>query len=693
MTIYGPNIYDKKSQKQSPFPRLTKVCPEGDDSCNIEENRIARSETDRIYVVYEITVGEANVLSRNDDENDNTDVNKVLNYLRDALRQAELNDNEFIKSSNYDEIEQELVITDFNDVTKCATTTSIADISSEQVTEILSQCRSDTDCGNTCDLEVEEIEDIRDSIEDLKDRVEGGEEVDDVIINEAANQLEDLSRATTSNNLEDSEETVAEAQKFFEELLIVAEPGLNLTSRDGLVAIQTFAEDDKVTAPVIPGVTSSNDEYFNYESTITSVDTGLKVVVPASIVEGQDCETPVAFAEMSNANHLKTDDDKWDLGLSSVVVETCNADENTEFSEAVVMQFKADEDKTEGTSVKCAYYDNEMYRWRVDGDAQLQPDGSYLCEVTHLTYFSLLFQEDGDSNDALSIADMVCNIISVICCVITIIYLIIAEPAFWKKLGDKPVKRSYFQLSISLIFINVIFLFGQQFFSPDISNEEACVAVAALQHWAIVSFFLITLNTALILFCAVKRKNIYHFTKWYTKIGALLLPYIISGIVVGICLGVGRSYGKEYFYGGLGESSKTYLRMQQLDSGDLLCFVDGLFFDIGVTLPYALAMATVLVVYAISFKSILNFSQESMAHEKIYMNGKKMFLLFFTIGACWLLLILSMAGVGIGADWTFTIFKALQAVVLMWVVCGDKILKMFRRLTGKAGSMDIRDSQ
>ena len=45
-----------------------------------------------------------------------------------------------------------------------------------------------------------------------------------------------------------------------------------------------------------------------------------------------------------------------------------------------------------------------------------------------------------------------------------------------------------------------------------------------------------------------------------------------------------------------------------------------------------------------------------------------------------LLLILSMAGVGIGADWAFTIFKALQSLVLFWVVCGDALTRMVREL-------------
>ena len=101
---------------------------------------------------------------------------------------------------------------------------------------------------------------------------------------------------------------------------------------------------------------------------------------------------------------------------------------------------------------------------------------------------------------------------------------------------------------------------------------------------------------------------------------------------------------------------------------------------------YAIAMTTVILTYLTSIKSIFltNTQVDKHSLHQNISNAKKLILVFFNIGVCWLFLILSMViESGLGVDWVFVIFKTIQAGVLLWACCSDKIRVIFGNIRGK----------
>merc|ERR1712000_783628 len=124
-------------------------------------------------------------------------------------------------------------------------------------------------------------------------------------------------------------------------------------------------------------------------------------------------------------------------------------------------------------------------------------------------------------------------------------------------------------------------------------------------------------------------------------------------------------------------SSYSYLLIRTSTSGETLCFLqpNTHAFYTGIILPYGLAMAAVIGIFVYSAMSIFRNPDKDL---DIFHSQKKNFIkmgvLFFTIGVCWLVLIMVLVfSEGTWADignYIFVIFKCLQAVVIFVVLVG-----------------------
>lgn len=167
------------------------------------------------------------------------------------------------------------------------------------------------------------------------------------------------------------------------------------------------------------------------------------------------------------------------------------------------------------------------------------------------------------------------------------------------------------------------------------------------------------------------------------KIFDLLIPYLISGFIVFICFLVTRfGHSKAHWLGGHPDEKWSYLEMRTLNTGEVLCFIktQSHYFNYTVILIYGLTMLSVIAVYLLAIKRIWYHGEADRMHDEEVrvMKMKKMGLTFFTIGVCWLFLILAMTFQHIVFDWIFRVFKFGQSLVLLWVACGHDFHKLYR---------------
>lgn len=143
-----------------------------------------------------------------------------------------------------------------------------------------------------------------------------------------------------------------------------------------------------------------------------------------------------------------------------------------------------------------------------------------------------------------------------------------------------------------------------------------------------------------------------------------------------------ESLGVGYLYGGI-QSPNSYLNMRTTSTGSTVCFVQGYPFWFGTMLPYALAMVTVILTYLFqTYLICTNVSTDKMKVDQQKEIMKKLFMVFFSIGVCWLFLILAIAVPMQNKvfDVIFIVLKGVQGVIVLVFLYGSHLKTQFRNL-------------
>ena len=163
--------------------------------------------------------------------------------------------------------------------------------------------------------------------------------------------------------------------------------------------------------------------------------------------------------------------------------------------------------------------------------------------------------------------------------------------------------------------------------------------------------FFVTLEAAFNVLSSSFRilsKNFRVFVKTWQKILILVMSPLLAAVIVIInYFSLNKEENKQEFYGGIFDAKKTYLQRRLLGNSDkTLCFVhsESYSFYYGLILFYAVSMGLVLITYLSSLHkfALTEASSDNMKITEQKQTLIKSFLLFFTIGACWLFLILVM---------------------------------------------------
>lgn len=145
---------------------------------------------------------------------------------------------------------------------------------------------------------------------------------------------------------------------------------------------------------------------------------------------------------------------------------------------------------------------------------------------------------------------------------------------------------------------------------------------------------------------------------------------------------INNLYGKLNLYGNPTDPTdlNAYLHRKLLDTGDNLCFVQGYPFWFSIITPFLLAMLLIFTSYIILTVKIHQTNTKGViVYKDYYTEMKKLFVLFFTISACWIFMVFAASidalnGSDIVFDYIFVIFKGLQTIVLWLVLNYKKIL-------------------
>lgn len=149
-------------------------------------------------------------------------------------------------------------------------------------------------------------------------------------------------------------------------------------------------------------------------------------------------------------------------------------------------------------------------------------------------------------------------------------------------------------------------------------------------------------------------------------------------------------YGLDYLYGAISHPA-SYLDQRFLSSGKTVCFIKpGHSFWYGTFTFYFLAMfLSVLTFTILAFKLWLFPIADRPKYLESVQFLKKVCIQFFTVGICWLSLILTLTGASIFFDYIFIIFKFFQSMSILYILNENLVKKLkLRRRDFQAQAFD-----
>ena len=308
---------------------------------------------------------------------------------------------------------------------------------------------------------------------------------------------------------------------------------------------------------------------------------------------------------------------------------TCAGNVNDKLSVEIPFKYNQTrlEAKASERTINCAKLNETTNRWYVTKKAELV-DGSYVCNVSSLSYFSIIFTprkvlEDivvnslevssGSSfnkNDTvisidkaastnskdnsvmthrlrqINVYDKVLNVISIILGTFTLTII-------WKFVSLQKLTRKltvFVNLSVSIVLLsyNILVCFGQLFYSPAPDNKTGCLVVGFFQHVLISALFTITTwGSIVIIFTMMRTSNSFsifgfRFIKRLTSgfkyvviqaAGIILTSLIFPVIFIIIAA------AKKVLYPGIADANQTNLKFAYLQMSyvpaldDTICFI------------------------------------------------------------------------------------------------------------------------
>ncbi|KAK6304364.1 hypothetical protein J4Q44_G00249500 [Coregonus suidteri] len=304
-----------------------------------------------------------------------------------------------------------------------------------------------------------------------------------------------------------------------------------------------------------------------------------------------------------------------------------------------------------GFNVFCNSWNGKgkLPNWTTDGCQTLESNNSITCQCTHLSFFAILMSPPPNNISASDVASL--TYISYIGCGFSMFFLGIAlfMQFVISKTKSSQATKILVNLFLAMLFLNLTFLINETIAA--MGSYVACVIIAAVMHYSMLSTFTWFLIEAVHLFLQLKKlnANIKHY-----MLKVYVVGWVLPALVVIVLLGL----------------EKYKLMSIKTDDGNSvkMCWITDIYIHYGVNIGYyAWVFVWTLTIFIIVVRRIF-FLRKTKAGEGQNDPASKNTLtilgLLFLLGLTWGFAFFSFGPMVIPSYYIFSILNSFQGFFL-----------------------------
>ncbi|XP_035608272.1 adhesion G protein-coupled receptor G3-like [Oncorhynchus keta] len=304
-----------------------------------------------------------------------------------------------------------------------------------------------------------------------------------------------------------------------------------------------------------------------------------------------------------------------------------------------------------GFNVYCNSWNGKgkLPNWTTDGCQTLESNNSITCQCTHLSFFAILMSPPPKNISASDVASL--TYISYIGCGLSMFFLgtaLFMQFAMSKTKSSQATKILV-NLFVAKFFLNLTFLTNETI--AGMGSYVACVIIAAVMHYSMLSTFTWFLIEAVHLFLQLKKRtaNIKHYMLKIYVVG-----WVLPALVVIVLLGL-----QKY----------TFMSIQTDDGKSVkMCWITDIYIHYGVNIGYyALVFVWTLTNFIIVVRQILILRKTNVGkcqNDPASKDTLTILGLLFLLGLTWGFAFFSYGPMVIPSYYIFSILNSFQGFFL-----------------------------
>uniref|UniRef100_A0A4W5PR51 Uncharacterized protein n=1 Tax=Hucho hucho TaxID=62062 RepID=A0A4W5PR51_9TELE len=304
-----------------------------------------------------------------------------------------------------------------------------------------------------------------------------------------------------------------------------------------------------------------------------------------------------------------------------------------------------------GFNVFCNSWNGKgkLPNWTTDGCQTLESNNRITCQCTHLSFFAILMSPPPQNISASDMASL--TYISYIGCGLSMFFLGMAlfMQFVISKTKSSQATKILVNLFLAMLFLNLTFLANEAIAA--MGSYVACVIIAAVMHYSMLSTFTWFLIEAVHLFLQLKKlnANIKHY-----MLKVYVVGWVLPALVVIVLLGL----------------QKYTLMSIKTDDGKSvkMCWITDIYIHYGVNIGYyAWVFVWTLTIFIIVVRQILFLRKAKVGkgqNDPASKNTLTILGLLFLLGLTWGFAFFSYGPMVIPSYYIFSILNSFQGFFL-----------------------------
>ncbi|XP_029569478.1 adhesion G protein-coupled receptor G3 isoform X1 [Salmo trutta] len=304
-----------------------------------------------------------------------------------------------------------------------------------------------------------------------------------------------------------------------------------------------------------------------------------------------------------------------------------------------------------GFNVFCNSWNGKgkLPNWTTDGCQTLESNNSITCQCTHLSFFAILMSPPPKNISASDVASL--TYISYVGCGLSMFFLGLAlfMQFVISKTKSSQATKILVNLFLAMLFLNLTFLTNETIAA--MGSYVACVIIAAVMHYSMLSTFTWFFIEAVHLFLQLKKlnANIKHY-----MLKVYVVGWVLPALVVIILLGL-----QKY----------TFMSIKTDDGKSVnMCWITDIYIHYGVNIGYyAWVFVWTLTIFIIVVRQILFLRKTNAGkgqNDPASKNTLTILGLLFLLGLTWGFAFFSYGPMIIPSYYIFSILNSFQGFFL-----------------------------